>query len=77
MFLKQVYHWIFQNENFSGFISVAIPVGRSKGHAEDYRGTEQRNMEPDESRQRASKAQALQTWLDVESVLPAGGVYWK
>lgn len=66
-----------QNENFSGFISMVLPVGRSKGHTEDYRGTKQRNMEPDGSGWRASNAQTLQTRVDVESVLPVGGIYRK
>lgn len=66
-----------QNENSSGFISMAFPVGRSKVHAEDYRGTKQRNKEPDESGRRAGNAQTLQTRVDVESVLPVGGVHRK
>lgn len=67
----------FQHENSSDFISMALPLGGSNGHAEDYRGTKQRNMEPDEGGWRASNSQTLQTRVDVESVLPVGGIYRK
>lgn len=56
---------------------MALPVGRSEGHAEDYRGTDPKTAEPDESRGRAGGTQALQTRVDVEPILPVGGIYRK
>lgn len=74
---KFFFGYSLQNENSSSFINMALPVGRSKGHAEDYRWTKWRNMEPDESRWRASNSETLQTRVDVESVLPVRGIYRK